>query len=41
MERDGIIVELVRAGYSNTWLTVTGESGLQCSNGRGNRLERK
>jgi len=29
------------SGHSNMWLTVRGESRLQCSHGRGNRLERR
>ena len=31
----------VRAGHSNMWLTVRGESRLQCSHERENRLERR
>ena len=31
----------VRAGRSNMWLTLRGESRLQCSPERGNRLERR
>ena len=31
----------VRAGHSNMWLTVRGESRLQCSHERMNRLERR
>jgi len=30
-----------RKGHSNMWLTVRGESRLQCSNERRNRLERR
>jgi len=31
----------MRAGHSNMWLTVRGESRLHCSHESGNRLERR